>query len=128
GKDGPGEQPPAGKSTLNRLEVSAAKQTGEDDRYHKIGLDRQAFEELFTHWYIASKGRDRPDQIILDLDATDTPLHGDQQGKFFHGYYDHYCYLPLYIFAGEHLLWAQLRRSNIDGSDGSVEAVAGIVN
>ena len=127
GKDDPSEQAPAGKSTLNRLEVSAAKEDSEEDRYHKIGLDEKAFEGVFTRWYIRSHREDPPQQVVLDLDATDTPLHGEQEGKFFHGYYDHYCYLPLYIFAGQHLLWAQLRRSNIDGSKGSVEAVAGIV-
>ena len=68
-----------------------------------------------------------PKQIILDLDATDDPLHGNQEGKFFHGYYDCYCYLPLYIFCGRHLLAAKLRRSNIDGAAGAVEEVARIV-
>jgi hypothetical protein len=127
GKDNPGQELPAGKSTLNRLEVSIAKEAGTPDRYHKIDIDEQAVRRLFTTWYIASRASDPPEQIILDLDATDDPLHGDQQGKFFHGYYDHYCYLPLYIFAGDHLLWAELRRSNIDAAAGSREAVAQIV-
>ena len=68
-----------------------------------------------------------PREIVLDLDATDDPLHGDQEGRFFHGYYDGYCYLPLYVFCGRHLLAAKLRRSNIDASAGSVEEMARIV-
>src|SRR6185503_8915940 len=68
-----------------------------------------------------------PTQIILDLDATDDPLHGHQEGRFFHGYYDEYCYLPLYIFCGRHLLAAKLRRSNIDASAGAIEEIARIV-
>lgn len=127
GKDNPGRELPAGKSTLNRLEVSIARQAGAPDRYHKIDLDEQAVHRLFTKWYIASHAGDPPEQIILDLDATDDPLHGNQEGKFFHGYYYHYCYLPLYIFAGDHLLWAELRRSNIDAAAGSAEAVRQIV-
>jgi len=65
--------------------------------------------------------------VVLDLDATDDPIHGEQEGRFFHGYYGHYCYLPLYVFAGEHLLCARLRPSNIDGSAGAVEEVERIV-
>ena len=68
-----------------------------------------------------------PERIILDLDATDDPLHGHQEGRFFHGYYDCYCYLPLYVFCGRHLLAAKLRRANIDASAGAVEEVARIV-
>jgi hypothetical protein len=71
--------------------------------------------------------RHTPGQIILDLDATDDPLHGEQEGRFFHGYYDGYCYLPLYVFCGRHLLAAKLRRSNIDASAGAVEEIAWIV-
>jgi hypothetical protein len=127
GKDNPGAERPAGKSTLNRLEVSMARQVDGSDRYHKIALDEQAVSRLFTQWYMAAHQDDPPEEIILDLDATDDRLHGNQQGKFFHGYYDHYCYLPLYVFAGDHLLWAQLRRANIDASAGSTEAVARIV-
>lgn len=126
GKTDPGQDRPAGKSTLNRLEVSVAREDG-PDRYHKIGLNEEAFEGLFTRWYIRSHRNEPPTRIILDLDATDTPLHGDQEGKFFHGYYDHYCYLPLYIFAGQQLLWAELRPANIDPAKGSVGAVARIV-
>jgi Transposase DDE domain group 1 len=68
-----------------------------------------------------------PREIVLDLDVTDTPLHGEQEARFFHGYYGHYCYLPLYIFCGEHLLCARLRPSNQDASAGSVEEVESIV-
>lgn len=124
----PGRQPAAGKSTLNRLEVGVARQAGTaPDRYHKIGVDEQAFNKLFTKWYIAAHQKDPPAQIILDIDATNDPLHGRQEGRFFHGYYNQYCYLPLYIFAGDHLLWAELRPSDIDPAKGSKEAVAQIV-
>ena len=71
--------------------------------------------------------REEPKEIILDLDATDDPLHGEQEGRFFHGYYGHYCYLPLYIFCGEFLLCARLRSSNIDASAGSVAELQRIV-
>jgi hypothetical protein len=114
--------PLAGKSTLNRLELSRSQPT----RYHKIGHDPAAIERLFVDIFLAAH-KTTPKQIILDLDATDDPVHGDQEGRFFHGYYDCYCYLPLYIFCGRHLLAARLRRSNIDASAGSVEEVARIV-
>ncbi len=127
GKAHPASESAAGKSTLNRLEVSIARQTDGSDRYHKIDLDEQAIHRLFTNWYIDTHRSDPPGLIVLDLDATDDRLHDGQQGAFFHGYYDHYCYLPLYIFAGDHLLWAELRRSNIDTSAGSSDAVAQIV-
>ncbi len=114
--------PLAGKSTLNRLELSRAEPT----RYHKVSHDPAAIESLFVDLFLEAHTK-APKQIILDLDATDDPLHGNQEGKFFHGYYDCYCYLPLYIFCGRHLLAAKLRRSNIDGAAGSVEEVARIV-
>jgi len=127
GKANPGQEPAAGKSTLNRLEAGVAREAGPaPGRYHKIGVDEQAFGKLFTQWYIAAHQEDPPWQIILDLDATDDPLHGRQEGRFFHGYYYHYCYLPLYVFAGDQLLWAQLRPADIDAAKGSVEAVAQI--
>lgn len=114
--------PLAGKSTLNRLELSRPLPT----RYHKIAYDAAAIEGAFVDLFLDAH-RKPPQQIILDLDATDDPLHGDQEGKFFHGYYDCYCYLPLYILCGRHLLAAKLRRSNIDGAAGAVEEVARIV-
>jgi hypothetical protein len=112
----------AGKSTLNRLELGRAEPT----RYHKISHDEAAIERLFVDVFVEAHATP-PEQIILDLDATDDPLHGDQEGRFFHGYYDGYCYLPLYVFCGRHLLAAKLRRSNIDASAGSVEEIARIV-
>ena len=114
--------PVAGKSTLNRLELSRPEPT----RYHKIACEREAVEELAVELFLEAPER-VPRQIILDLDATDDPLHGHQEGRFFHGYYDCYCYLPLYVFCGRHLLAAKLRPANIDASAGSVEVVARIV-
>jgi hypothetical protein len=115
--------PVAGKSTLNRLELGKPEPTP----YHKIGHNPQAIENLLIDLFVEAQARP-PRQIILDLDATDDPLHGHQEGRFFHGYYDCYCYLPLYIFCGRHLLTAKLRRSNIDASAGAVEEVARIVD
>ena len=112
-----------GKSTVNRLEH--APRTG-DDRYRKIAVDAGAVENLFVDLFLDAHAR-APQEITLDLDATDDPLHGHQEGRFFHGYYDCYCYLPLYVFCGRHLLAAKLRRSNIDASFGAVEEVARIV-
>lgn len=114
--------PLAGKSTLNRLELSRPIAT----RYHKVSHDPAAIEQLFVDVFLEAHQRP-PAQIILDLDATDDPLHGHQEGRFFHGYYDCYCYLPLYIFCGRHLLAAKLRRSNIDGAAGAIDEVARIV-
>jgi hypothetical protein len=114
--------PTAGKSTLNRLELSRE----EPSRYHKIAYEAAAIEALFVTLFLEAHERP-PRQIILDLDATDDPLHGHQEGRFFHGYYDCYCYLPLYVFCGRHLLAAKLRRSNIDASAGSVELIEQIV-
>jgi hypothetical protein len=115
--------PLAGKSTLNRLEHAPASAL---DRYHKIGHDPRALEELFVALFLEAHAAP-PEEIVLDLDATDDPLHGHQEGRFFHGYYDCYCYLPLYVFCGQHLLAAKLRRSNIDASAGAVEEVERIV-
>jgi Transposase DDE domain group 1 len=114
--------PLAGKSTLNRLEHAPAG----PNRYHKIGHDAAAIEGLFVDLFLEAH-QTPPEEIILDLDATDDPLHGHQEGRFFHGYHDGYCYLPLYIFCGRHLLAAKLRRANIDASAGAVEEVARIV-
>ena len=112
----------AGKSTLNRLELSRVEPT----RYHKISHDAASIEALFVALFLDAHRR-APEQIILDLDATDDPVHGHQEGRFFHGYYDCFCYLPLYVFCGRHLLAAKLRRSNIDASAGAVEETARIV-
>ena len=112
----------AGKSTLNRLELSRETPT----KYRKIAHEPAAIEALFVDLLLEAHDRP-PQQIILDLDATDGPLHGHQEGRFFHGYYNCYCYLPLYVFCGRHLLAAKLRPSNIDASAGSVEEVARIV-
>jgi hypothetical protein len=114
--------PLAGKSTLNRLELGGPELT----RYHRIAWDGAKIEALFVDLFLEAHQRP-PKQIILDLDATDDPLHGHQEGRFFHGYYDCYCYLPLYIFCGSHLLAAKLRRANIDASAGAVEETARIV-
>ncbi len=114
--------PLAGKSTLNRLELSRPEPT----RYHKVAHDGVAIERLFVDLFLEAH-RSMPRQIVLDLDATDDPLHGHQEGRFFHGYYDGYCYLPLYVFCGRHLLAAKLRRSNIDASAGAVEEIERIV-
>ena len=114
--------PLAGKSTLNRLERSPT----EPSRYHKISYEAAKIEGLFVDLFLDAHAAPPP-QIILDLDATDDPLHGHQEGRFFHGYYDNYCYLPLYIFCGRHLLAAKLRPANIDASAGSVEEASRIV-
>ena len=106
--------PIAGKSTLNRLELSRPEPT----KYHKISHDAAAIERLLVDLFVESH-RHAPRQIVLDVDATDDPLHGEQEGRFFHGYYDNYCYLPLYVTCGRHLLASKLRRSNIDGSAGA---------
>ena len=119
-KDSP---PLAGKSTLNRLEHAPAQGPS---RYHKIDHDPEALQALLVDLFIQAHPQP-PDEIILDLDATDDPLHGEQEGRFFHGYYKGYCYLPLYIFSDRHLLCALLRPANIDASAGALEQVQRIV-
>jgi hypothetical protein len=117
--------PLAGKSTLNRLELSLKDQT---TRYCKIGHDPAAIETLFVSLFLeahAEPKRSRP--IIIDLDATHSILHGEQEGRFFQGYYDCYCYLPLFVFCGRHLLAAKLRTANGDAADGALGEVARIV-
>ena len=114
--------PVAGKSTLNRLELSELTPT----RYHKISHNPIAIRTLLVELFLEAHARP-PRQIILDLDATDDPLHGEQEGRFFHGYYDCYCYLPLYVFCGRHLLVAKLRRADLDAAAGAVEEIARIV-
>ena len=111
----------AGKSTLNRLEL-----VGRTGRYHKISYSADAIDHLLVDLYIESHPTP-PEQIVLDLDATDIPLYGHQPERFFHGYYDSYCYLPLYIFAGDQLLCARLRPANQDAAAGSLEEVKPIV-
>src|ERR1700678_4260705 len=115
------DEPLAGKSTLNRLEL-----TGRRLRYHKITYAAEALDRLLTDVFIESHAAP-PTEIVLDLDATDIPLYGHQPERFFHGYYDSYCYLPLYIFAGDQLLGARLRPSNVDGAAGALNEVRGIV-
>jgi hypothetical protein len=114
--------PVAGKSTLNRLELSKLEPT----RYHKISHNPVAIRNLLVDLFLEAHERP-PKQIILDLDATDDPLHGEQEGRFFHGYYDCYCYLPLYVFCGRARLVAKLRRADLDASAGAVEEVARVV-
>ncbi|MGB2628090.1 MAG: IS1380 family transposase [Candidatus Acidiferrum sp.] len=118
-------EPLAGKSTLNRLELTPAG-SPVAERYSKNQLfgrsTRHLLVDLFLEAYASA-----PREIVLDLDATDTPLHGRQEARFFHGYYGHYCYLPLYVFCGDHLLCARLRPSNIDASAGSLEELQRIV-
>ena len=117
--------PLAGKSTLNRLELSAAT-VDEAERYKRIAVDHAAVDRMLLDVFLQAHPTP-PAELVLDLDATDDPLHGAQEGRFFHGFYGHYCYLPLYIFAGEHLLCARLRRANSDASAGAREEVARIV-
>ena len=114
--------PLAGKSTLNRLELSRP----EPSRYAKLAANTDSMEAVFVDLFLDAHKKP-PAQITLDLDATDDPLHGHQEGRFFHGYYDCYCYLPLYVFCGRHLLAAKLRRSNIDAAAGSVEEIERIL-
>lgn len=115
------DEPLAGKSTLNRLEL-----TGRSLRYHKISYSAESLDRLLGDLYLESHAAP-PEQIVLDVDATDIPLYGHQPERFFHGYYDSYCYLPLYIFAGDQLLCARLRPANQDAAAGSVEELSRIV-
>jgi hypothetical protein len=117
------DEPLAGKSTLNRLELFPRRGLS---RYHRIRPDREAIERLLVELFLDSY-RSAPAEIVLDLDATDVPLHGEQERRFFHGYYDHYCYLPLYVFCGRQPLMARLRPANIDGAAGALEAVEQLV-
>jgi len=115
----------AGKSTLNRLELSPPR-ANRNSRYKKITADLGQMESLLTDLFIESHPTP-PERIILDFDATDDPIHGDQLGRFFQAYYKEYCYMPLYVFCGEHLLCAQLRPADQDGAAGSVAKLAGLV-
>jgi hypothetical protein len=113
----------AGKSTLNRLEHTPKRHAG---KYHKIDCDGAKVDALLVDVFLEAHRRP-PREITLDLDNTDIPLYGTQEGRFFHGYYDEYCYLPLYVFCGRHLLLARQRRANVAGSAGAVKEVARIV-
>jgi hypothetical protein len=115
----------AGRNTLNRLELTPRRANAES-RYKKIVAHCSQIEPLFVDVFLRLH-RTPPKRIVLDFDATDDPLHGDQLGKFFHGYYKSYCFLPLYIFCGDHLLCAKLRPSDIDAAAGSVKQLARIV-
>src|SRR2546430_2156659 len=118
-------EPLAGKSTLNRLELTPVGSPCAE-RYNKISYSPEAIDELLVDLFLEAH-RQAPREIVLDLDATDTPLLGRQEARFFHGYYGHYCYLPLYVFCGDHLLCARLRPSNQDASAGSLKEVQRIV-
>jgi hypothetical protein len=123
----------AGKSTLNRLELTApdydgsAHQQGSDKpETKKIVVDPESIDALLVDLFLEAQEQ-APEQIIVDLDATDDVLYGQQEGRFYHGYYRDYCYLPLYIFCGEHLLFSRLRTANIDASSDSVEELTPVV-
>jgi hypothetical protein len=116
------EDPLAGKSTLNRMELG----TGAKDRYKKITFWKEGIDDLLVKIFIESQAQ-APTQIVLDIDTTDLPLHGKQEGRFFHGYYDNYCYLPLYIFCGEQVLCARLREADHDAAFGSLAEIQRIV-
>jgi hypothetical protein len=111
----------AGKSTLNRLELTGAEVTPQE-KYKKIVMHESAVDDLLVDIFVEAQA-EVPAEIVLYLDDTDDPVHGNQENRFFHGYYREYCYLPLYIFCGEHLLCARLRPSNIDSSAGALEEV-----
>ncbi|HUA59570.1 MAG TPA: IS1380 family transposase [Verrucomicrobiae bacterium] len=116
------EEPLAGKSTLNRMELG----TGINDRYKKITFWKDSIDELMVNVFIESHAS-APAEIVLDVDTTDLPLHGKQEGRFFHGYYDNYCYLPLYVFCGDQVLCARLREANHDASFGCLTEIRRIV-
>lgn len=114
----------AGKSTLNRLELSKDDQG--EDRYKKIVYDQAKIDRFFVNAFLKAHV-EAPKRIVLDLDTTDDEIHGGQEGKFFHGYYGSYCYLPLYVFCGEFLLCARLRQASIGPAEGTVEELERIV-
>jgi hypothetical protein len=122
GKAEPGTEPLAGKSTLNRMELG----TGMQNRYRKITFWRDSVDELLVNVFLEAHAT-APEQIVLDIDTTDMALHGKQEGRFYHGHYHHYCYLPLYIFCGDHVLCARLRPSSIGPAVGSKKEVERIV-
>ena len=116
------DAPLAGKSTLNRMEMGA----GAKDRYKKITFWKDSIDELLVKVFVESH-QSAPTEIVLDVDTTDLPLHGKQEGRFFHGYYDNYCYLPLYIFCGDHVLCSRLREANHDAAFGCLTEIKRIV-
>ncbi len=124
GKSDPNE-PLAAPATIHRLELSHPELAA-SDRYCRIALEPEAVDKLLVELFLEAHD-EPPAEVVLDLDATDDPIHGKQQGRFFHGYYDCYCYLPLYIFAGDHLLCARLRTADQDGAAGSLEELERIV-
>ncbi|MGE5305975.1 MAG: IS1380 family transposase [Alphaproteobacteria bacterium] len=115
----------AGKSTLNRLELTP-QGANENSRYKKIVAQGEQIDDVMVDICIESQV-EAPAEVVLDVDATDDPLYGKQEGRFFHGYYAEYCYLPLYIFWGEHLLCARLRQASVDPANGVVEELERIV-
>lgn len=119
-------QPLAGKSTLNRLELTPEGNGG--DRYKRIVYDGEAIDRFFVNVFLQTHATAPPKRIILDLDTTDDEIHGGQEGRFFHGYYRSYCYLPLYVFSGEDLLCARLRQANVGPAEGTVEELERIVS
>jgi hypothetical protein len=122
GQHEPGEKALAGKSTLNRLELTRPLADAQAQRYQRILFDPPAADQLLLQLFVEAH-RNPPPEIVLDLDATDDPLHGQQEGRFFHGYYGHYCYLPLYVFCGDYLLCARLRTADGDASAGVLDEV-----
>jgi len=125
GKSEPAREQLASPSTLNRLELTPAD-AGPGSRYRKVVYDAEAIADFFVDAFLDAHEK-RPAELVLDLDATDDPIHGTQEGRFFHGYYGNYCYLPLYIFAGDFLLCAKLRKSDIDASAGALDEVKRLV-
>jgi len=115
----------AGKSTLNRLELTPLDADAAS-RYKKIVADPEGMDALLVDLFLEAYDHP-PEEIILDVDATDDPLHGNQEGRFFHGYYRSYCYLPLYIFCGEHLLCARLRKADQDGAAGTIDELTRLI-
>jgi len=121
-------RPLASRSTLNRLELTPEEVDWDDPkkRYWKIVHDAKKIEDFFVTLFLEGHGQE-PEEIILDFDPTDIILHGEQEGRFSHAYYDDYCYLPIYVFCGDHLLAARLRTSNRDASDGATERLQWLV-
>ena len=118
------ESPLAGKSTLNRLEL--AGEGGVEDRYKKIHYNAEVIDELLVNIFLEAH-TEAPREIVIDLDGTDLPVHGHPEQRFFHGFYNHYCYLPLYVVCGDHLLGVRLRPANIDASAGALQEIERMV-